>query len=294
MGDFDDYSQTLELFPFLGRKKFWHDTSVRSLGLINGWVEELWRKRCTSFKGLRQKKSSLKDRKLFVRDPHCLNCISPPRQGLLYSSGVGHRECGSYVNWTRRDPSQVWRNVSLSWEREGWEEPLYFLGAPSLTVGRKLERLFRGLMLSPMFEPVKSETRSEVSSPGIELASPALHVDSFLSVCNNLFLSVLALCNNSINYWVGKIPWEGERLPTPVLGFPGGQTVKNLPATQEDLGWIPRLSPREGNGYPLQYSCLENSMDRGAWQDRAPHVSMGSQRVGHDWVTNTYTFSQGY
>ena len=46
------------------------------------------------------------------------------------------------------------------------------------------------------------------------------------------------------------------------MGFPGGQTVKNLPATQEDLGWIPRLSPREGNGYPLQYSCLENSMDR--------------------------------
>ena len=36
VGDFDDYSQTLELFPFLGRKKFWHDTPVRSLGLING------------------------------------------------------------------------------------------------------------------------------------------------------------------------------------------------------------------------------------------------------------------
>ena len=37
-----------------------------------------------------------------------------------------------------------------------------------------------------------------------------------------------------------------------------------------DLGWIPELgrSPGGGNGYPLQYSCLENSMDRGAW--RAP------------------------
>ena len=49
------------------------------------------------------------------------------------------------------------------------------------------------------------------------------------------------------------------------------QMVKNLPAMWEtwvrDLGSIPGLgrSPGEGNGNPLQYSCLENSMDRGAW-----------------------------
>ena len=41
------------------------------------------------------------------------------------------------------------------------------------------------------------------------------------------------------------------------------------------------ISPGEGNGNPLQYSCLKNSMDRGAWLQ-----SMGSQRVGHDWKTN--------
>ena len=43
--------------------------------------------------------------------------------------------------------------------------------------------------------------------------------------------------------------------------------VKNLHAMQEDSGLIPGLgrSPEEGNGNPLQYSCLENSMDRGAW-----------------------------
>ena len=40
------------------------------------------------------------------------------------------------------------------------------------------------------------------------------------------------------------------------------QMVKNLPAVQET--WV--LSPGEGNGNSLQYSCLENSMDRGAWQ----------------------------
>ena len=49
------------------------------------------------------------------------------------------------------------------------------------------------------------------------------------------------------------------------------QTVKNLPANAGDIrdaSLIPGLgrSPGEGNGNPLQYSCLENSMDRGAWQ----------------------------
>ena len=48
--------------------------------------------------------------------------------------------------------------------------------------------------------------------------------------------------------------------------------VKNPPASAGDLGSIPGLgkSPREGNGYPLQYSCLEDSMDRGAWQAMVP------------------------
>ena len=44
--------------------------------------------------------------------------------------------------------------------------------------------------------------------------------------------------------------------------------VKNLPANAGDLGSIPGSgrSPGEGHGYPLQYSCSENSMARGAWQ----------------------------
>ena len=50
--------------------------------------------------------------------------------------------------------------------------------------------------------------------------------------------------------------------------FPGGSAVKNLPANAGDPGLVPglRRSPGEGNGNPLQYSCLENSMDRGAWR----------------------------
>ena len=47
------------------------------------------------------------------------------------------------------------------------------------------------------------------------------------------------------------------------------------------MGSVPGLgrSLEEGNGYPLQYSCLDNPMNRGAWW---AIQSMGSQRVGHD------------
>ena len=52
------------------------------------------------------------------------------------------------------------------------------------------------------------------------------------------------------------------------MGFPGGSVVKNPHANAGDRGSIPGSgrSPGEGNGNPLQYSCLENSMDRGTWQ----------------------------
>ena len=52
------------------------------------------------------------------------------------------------------------------------------------------------------------------------------------------------------------------------MGFPGSSEVKNLPASAGDTGLIPGLgrSLGEGNGYLLQDSCLENSMNRGAWQ----------------------------
>ena len=50
-------------------------------------------------------------------------------------------------------------------------------------------------------------------------------------------------------------------------GFPGGSVVKLSLASSGDTSSIPESgrSPGEGNGNPLQYSCLENSMDRGTW-----------------------------
>ena len=51
------------------------------------------------------------------------------------------------------------------------------------------------------------------------------------------------------------------------MGFPGGSDGKEYACNAGDLGLIPRLgkSPGEGNGNPLQYSCLGNPMNRRAW-----------------------------
>ena len=69
------------------------------------------------------------------------------------------------------------------------------------------------------------------------------------------------------------------------MGFPGGSEGKESACNAGNLGSIAGSgrSPEEGNGNPLQYSCLENSMDWEAWQVKV-------QRVGYDWVTNTFTF----
>ena len=64
--------------------------------------------------------------------------------------------------------------------------------------------------------------------------------------------------------WVRKIHWRRDRLPIPVfLGFLCDSAGKESTCNVGDLGLIPGLerSPGEGNGYPLQYSGLENYMD---------------------------------
>ena len=62
------------------------------------------------------------------------------------------------------------------------------------------------------------------------------------------------------------------------MGFPGGSDGEESACNAGDQGLIIGLgrSPGEGNGYPLQYFCLENPMDKGAPQ------SVGPQRVGHN------------
>ena len=74
----------------------------------------------------------------------------------------------------------------------------------------------------------------------------------------------MVLRQMAINMW-----WKNKSL-LHTMGFSDGSVVKSPPANAGDVGWISGLgrSPGEGNGNPLQYLCLENSMDRGAW--RAP------------------------
>ena len=61
-------------------------------------------------------------------------------------------------------------------------------------------------------------------------------------------------------------------------GFPGGSEVKESASNAEDPGSIPGSgrSPGEGKGYPLQYSCLENPMNRGACQATVHSVAKES------------------
>ena len=71
-----------------------------------------------------------------------------------------------------------------------------------------------------------------------------------------------------------------------IWGFPGGSEVKESACNAEDLGSIPGSwrSPGEGNGNPLQYSCLENPMDRGIWQATVNGVA----RIGYNLATKRH------
>ena len=89
-------------------------------------------------------------------------------------------------------------------------------------------------------------------------------IDKFLMI-----ITIYLKCT-FLKYPIILIVWESWLvlvLPFIVRGFPGGSEVKASACNAGDLGSISGLgrSPGEGNGNPLQYSCLENPMDRGAW-----------------------------
>ena len=80
------------------------------------------------------------------------------------------------------------------------------------------------------------------------------------------------------------------------MGFPGGSEVKASASSVGDPGSIPGSgrSPGEGNGYPLHYSCLENPMDRGAWQATVHRVAKSWTRLSDftslQWLSNALIF----
>ena len=79
-----------------------------------------------------------------------------------------------------------------------------------------------------------------------------------------------------------------------ICGFPGGTVLKNLPASAgdaRDVDSIPGTgsSPGEGNGNPLQYSCLKNLMDRGAWQATARGLKESDMTERLNMQAHTHT-----
>ena len=90
---------------------------------------------------------------------------------------------------------------------------------------------------------------------------------------------VLALCNAQCLSVLGMQRLAGDN--SFLVGFPVGSVGKESACSGGDLGSIPglRRSPGEGNDNPLQYSCLENSMDRGAWQAGVHGVAKSRTRL---------------
>ena len=89
--------------------------------------------------------------------------------------------------------------------------------------------------------------------------------------------------------WIATSLGFDLHLPNDQWGFPGGTVVKNPPAKQEtevqSLGQ--ERSPGEGNGNPLQYSCLGNPMNRGAWWATVHWVtkeSVTAQQLNNNWL----------
>ena len=79
------------------------------------------------------------------------------------------------------------------------------------------------------------------------------------------------------------------------MGFPGGSEVKVSAWNAGDPGSIPgsRTSPGEGNGNPLQYSCLENPMEGGAWWATAHGVTKSRTRLSDKLLTTTKSKRDG-
>ena len=96
---------------------------------------------------------------------------------------------------------------------------------------------------------------------------------------------VIQKVDRLLNYlkYVLRKTWNAFPLRTGLIqkGFPGGSDGKESACSAGDLGLIPELgrSPGEGKGNPLQYFCLEKSMDRGDWWATVHGVAKGKAEL---------------
>ena len=149
-------------------------------------------------------------------------------------------------------------------------------------------------------------SRQLVCGRHLEQSAPEQWVPTWKTFCIKLWVSGTLLFVTGQHSWVmlavrnlrldGSVEKRAAQLKA-YMGFPSASDSRELACSAGDLGLIPRSgrSPGEGNGYPLQYSCLENPMDR----EPGGLQSMGSQRVGHNWSVlarthNAYIFLRVY
>ena len=132
---------------------------------------------------------------------------------------------------------------------------------------------------------------NSISVYTIEWSLPQLHFVWYYSHSRFPFISfcmVLVLHTFSFNFL--KNIFIHER-----IGFPGGSVLKKLPANAGDIRdsvsiFGPGRSPGEGNGKSLQYSCLENPMDRGAWWAIVQRVAKSQTRLKQLRMQHTCTW----
>ena len=100
----------------------------------------------------------------------------------------------------------------------------------------------------------------------------------FTFLCTKIFFCCFFTFSSAFSFFFGLPP------PPPSLSnFLGGSVVKNLPANAGDVGSIPgsERSPGGGNDNPLQYPCLENSLERGAWWDTVHGISKSQVQLSN-------------
>ena len=93
-----------------------------------------------------------------------------------------------------------------------------------------------------------------------------------------IFIYIIYVYITYVIYLICNLPWFIRLYwfqAYSIMGFPGGLDSKESTCNAGDPGLTPGSgrSPGEGNGYPLQYSCLENTMDREAWRATVHEVA---------------------
>ena len=132
------------------------------------------------------------------------------------------------------------------------------------------------------------DVRDSVSTPGLGRCPGGGHGNLLQCSC----------LEDATDREAWQVTATGSQSWTCHWGFPGGAAVKNLPANAEDtrdVGSIPgsECSPGGGNGNPLQYSCLENFMDKGAWQATVHGVAKSqTQLITHAHTTRVNRFTK--